>query len=44
MNMFRPLLLSKIENDKETPFNIAQNNTETDVTNTTEKDPEIHTV
>ena len=43
MNEIRPLLFLNSENDKETSFNTAQNITETEVTNTNEKNPEIHT-
>ena len=42
MNKIRALQFSNSENNKGTSFNTAQNNTETVVTNTNEKNSEFH--
>ena len=42
MNKIRALQFSNSENSKGTSFNTTQNNTETVVTNTNEKNPEFH--
>ena len=43
MNKTRAVLFSNSENNKGTSFNTAQNNTETEVTNTNQKNPDFHT-
>ena len=43
MNKIRSFLFLNSENGKETSFNTAQNITETELINTNEKNPEVHT-
>ena len=42
MNKIGELQFSNSENNKGTSFNTAQNNTETEITNTNEKNPEFN--